>query len=100
MERSTVHLLHSQMCRFLLAFRLPRAPRGRLLLSDADQDDLAVTALAGCHTQEWLSDLLLVVAFGEVANGIPSASAQPWMAATYASPICPKAADDGILNPR
>src|SRR6266849_751020 len=37
--------LHVRMGRLLLPLRLPRAPRGRFLLRDADQDHLAVTAL-------------------------------------------------------
>src|SRR5712692_7684807 len=36
--------LHVRMCCTFLAFRLPRAPRRRLLLSNADEDHLAVAA--------------------------------------------------------
>jgi hypothetical protein len=42
---------------------------GRFLLSDAEKDDLAIPALLGRGAQQWLSDLLLGVALGEVANG-------------------------------
>jgi hypothetical protein len=38
-------------------------------LGDADQDDLAVATLFSRGAQQRLSDLLLVLAFGEVANG-------------------------------
>jgi len=37
-------------------------------LGDADQDYLALTALFSRRTQQWLSNLLLVLAFGKVAN--------------------------------
>src|SRR5438105_1396411 len=61
--------LHVWMTCLLLSLRLPRAPRGGLLLRDADQHHLAVTALFSSRAQQWLSDLLLVLAFGEVTNG-------------------------------
>src|SRR6266852_7936494 len=63
--------LHVRMGRLLLPLRLPRAPRGGLLLGDADQDHLAVTALLSRGAQQWLSDPFLVVALGEVADGDP-----------------------------
>src|SRR5713101_6197396 len=47
--------LHVRMGCSLLAFRLPRAPRRRLLLSNADQHHLAVTTLAGRSAQQRLS---------------------------------------------
>src|SRR5438128_7136534 len=60
--------LHMRMGHLLLPLRLPRAPRGGLFLGDADQDHLALTAFFSRGSQQWLSNLLLVVAFGEVAN--------------------------------
>jgi hypothetical protein len=56
------------MGRLLLALPLPGAPGGRLLLSNADQDHLAVATRVGRGAEQWLGDLLLVLAFREVAN--------------------------------
>jgi hypothetical protein len=61
------------MGRVLLSFSLPRSPRGCFLLGNADQDHLALAALLSRGAQQWLNDLLFVLALGEVANGIPSA---------------------------
>ena len=61
--------LHMRMAGFLLALLLPRTPGGCLLLSDANEDDLAFAALLSRGAQQWLDDLLLVVTLGEVANG-------------------------------
>src|SRR5207245_7287365 len=61
--------LHVRMRRLLLPLRLPRAPGGCLLLGNADQNDLGVTTLFSRGAQQRFSDLLLVVAFGEIANG-------------------------------
>ncbi len=76
--------LHMRMGRLLLPLRLPRAPRGGLFLGAADQDHLALTALFSRRAQQWLSKLLLVLAFGKVANR-NAFSLSP--AVTYASPI-------------
>src|SRR5437588_1403696 len=61
--------LHVWVGGLLLPLRLPRAPGGRLLLGNADQHHLAVPTRFSCSTDEWFGDGLLVLAFGEVANG-------------------------------
>ena len=57
------------MRRLLLSLLLPRAPGRGFLLSNPYQDHFAIAALFGRRAQQRLSDLLLVVFLGEVANG-------------------------------
>ena len=53
--------LDVRMAGLLLALLLPRAPRGRLLLSDADEHHFAIAALRSRGAQQLPSDLLFVV---------------------------------------
>jgi hypothetical protein len=69
-------------------------------LSDADQHHFAVTTLGGRGAHQWLGDRLFVVVFGEVSNGDTLIFGPTVDGGPYASPICPNAADEGILNPR
>ena len=84
----------------LLTLLLPRAAGTGLLLRNADQDHLALAARFSRGPQQGLGDRLLVLAFGEVANGDTLRLGPAVNSRDVGSPIWPKAADEGILKPR